>query len=90
MTEADDALGTHQTLTHGHVMGWIQRSLTLEGYNESMPVYLFLRSVYLKNWEGAYLTLVDDGDREYLYDLISAVMGGMHLCSTCSTSHMNK
>lgn len=90
LTEANNALETDQMRTHGHVMSWIQRNVTREGYNESMPVYLVLRGVYLKNWEGAYLTLVDKGEHEYLYDLLSAVMGGMHLCSTCSTSHMNE
>ena len=90
LTAADDALGEHKTLTHGYVMTWIQHSLKLEGYDERMPVYLFLRSVYLKGWEGAYLTWVDEGEREYLYDLMAAVMGGMHRCSTCSTGHMNE
>jgi hypothetical protein len=90
LTEANDALETDQTRTHGQVMGWIQKTMTREGYNEHMPVYMVLRRVYLKNWEGAYLTLVDKGEHEYLYDLLSAVMGGMHLCSTCSTGHMKE
>lgn len=90
LTEANNALETDQMRTHGHVMSWIQRNVTREGYNDRMPVYLVLRAVYLKNWEGAYLTLVDKGEHEYLYDLLSAVMGGMHLCSTCSTGPMNE
>lgn len=88
LTEADDALGAPRALTRGHVMAWIRRQAGQAGYDENMPVYLFLRAVYLRDWEGAYWTFVDEGEREYLYDLISAVMGGMHLCTTCSTTEM--
>lgn len=90
LTEADEALEKHGTVTHGQAMAWIRDRLKREGYEESMPVYLFLREVYLRGWEGAYLSWVDEGEREYLYDLIAAVMGGMHRCSTCSTAHPAK
>jgi hypothetical protein len=90
LSEADDALQTHRTLTRGAVISWIRGTLKGEGYDESMPVYLFLRSVYLRDWQGAYLSFVDEGEREYLYDLLSAVMGGMHRCSTCVIRHEPK
>ena len=86
LTAADDALGKHDTFSRGTVMRWIHRELTREGFDESMPVYRFLLTVYLEGWEGAYLTRVDESDREFLFDLISSVMGGMHLCTTCSTT----
>ncbi|MEW6325203.1 MAG: hypothetical protein AB1515_07425 [Nitrospirota bacterium] len=85
LTEADDALGEREFLTRGGVMRWLRRAMAGAGYEEQMPVYRFLRAVYLEGWEGAYLNRVDLDEREYLYDLISAVMGGMHLCTTCST-----
>lgn len=87
LTEADDALGKHERVTRGEVMRWIRDRMKQEGYNDEMPVYRLLKSVYLQGWEGSDLTFVEDDDREYLYDLISAVMGGMHLCETCSTAH---
>lgn len=87
LTEADDALGKHLRITRGAAMQWIQDRIKQEGYDEQMPVYRFLKSVYLQGWEGSDFRLVDEDDREYLYDLISAVMGGMHLCETCSTRH---
>jgi hypothetical protein len=87
LTEADDALGKHARITRGAVMRWIRSRIKQEGYGEGMPVYRLLKTVYLQGWEGSVFTLVDDDDREYLYDLISAVMGGMHLCETCSTRH---
>jgi hypothetical protein len=87
LTAADEALGAHETLSHGAVMRWIQKSMQREGYDESMPVYRFLKTVYLAGWEGARWTRVSESEREYLYDLISAVMGGMHLCENCSTDH---
>ncbi len=86
LTQADEALGQHQFLTRDNVFSWIQRRVLQEGYDENMPVFLFIKTVYLEGWEGSYLNWVDLSEREYLYDLISAVMGGMHLCSTCSTS----
>ena len=90
LTDADEALGKHRTIAHGQVIAWIRDALRREGYDETMPVYLFLQSVYLKGWEGSYLNWVDEGEREYLYDLIVAVMGGMHRCSTCSTGRMSE
>jgi len=86
LTEADDALGKHNWITRGAVMRWIRNKMKQEGYDERMPVYRLLKSVYLQGWDGSDFTLVDDDDREYLYDLIGAVMGGMHLCETCSTA----
>lgn len=90
LTAADEALGSHRFLTRSGVMRWIRRAAIAEGYDGSMPVYLFLRAVYLEGWEGSILNRVDHSEREYLYDLISAVMGGMHLCSTCSTAAPDK
>lgn len=84
---ADDALQSDATKTHAGVLSWIRRAMKREGIDESAPVFLFLQSVYLKGWEGAYLTTVDEGEREYLYDLMGAVMGGMHRC-TCAGSHL--
>ena len=86
ITEADNALQEHHSPTRGAVMKWISKTLEKEGFNQQMPVYLFLRAVYLKGWEGAYFTRVDEDEREYLYDLMGAAMGGMHRCSTCSTN----
>jgi hypothetical protein len=87
LTQADDALGKHGRMTRGAVMRWIRHRIKQESYDETMPVYQFLKSVYLQGWEGSDFILVDEDDREYLYDLIGAVMGGMHLCTTCSTAH---
>jgi hypothetical protein len=85
LTAADDAMGSHDWMTRAGVMRWIRRITAQEGYDERMPVYLFLRTVYLEGWEGSDLNTIDLSEREYLYDLIGAVMGGMHLCTTCST-----
>ncbi len=87
LTAADAAMGSHERMTRAGVMRWIHRIAAQEGFDERMPVYLFLRTVYLAGWEGSYLNAIDLSEREYLCDLISAVMGGMHLCETCSTSH---
>ncbi len=87
LTAADDALGSHDRISRAGVMRWIQAEVKQADYDDTMPVYRFLYTVYLEGWEGAHLTRVDEGDREYLYDLISAVMAGMHLCTSCSTSH---
>ncbi|HEY5647911.1 MAG TPA: hypothetical protein VIU33_00315 [Nitrospiria bacterium] len=87
LTAADEALGKREWITRHGVMRWIREEADGAGYDDTMPVYRFLRTVYLEGWEGARLTRVDEGDREFLYDLISAVMAGMHLCTTCSTSH---
>ncbi len=87
LTAADDALGSHELITRAGVMRWIHRKVIEEGYDDRMPVYLFLRTVYLSGWEHSWADRVDLAEREYLYDLLSAVMGGMHLCTTCSTRH---
>ena len=87
LTAADEALGRDGFKTRAGVVKWIDRIIRDEGYGEEMPVYRFLRTVYLEGWHRSYLNRVDDSEREYLYDLISAVMGGMHLCTTCSTGH---
>ncbi len=50
LSSADEVLQAHQTLTHGHVIAWIRHTLKREGYDERMPVYVFLRTVYLKDW----------------------------------------
>ncbi len=86
LTEADNVLQTDSTKTQAGVVSWIRRAMKREGIDESAPVFLFLQSVYLKGWEGAYFSRVDEGEREYLYDLMGAVMGGMHRC-TCAGSH---
>lgn len=86
LTAADDALQAYQAPSHGAVMKWIKQALKREGLDEQMSVYLFLRAVYLKDWEGSYFHWVDEGEREYLYDLMGAAMGGMHRCSKCSTN----
>jgi hypothetical protein len=90
LTSADNALQSHTTLTRGAAMRWLKRAMKHEGFDEKMPVYLFLRSVYLKGWESSYLRWVDEGEREYLYDLMGAAMGGMHRCSTCTTGHVEE
>ena len=87
LTAADDALETNERITRGRVMRWIESQMEEANYKHTMPVYRFLKTVYLESWEGAHFTKVDESDRELLYDLISAVMGGMHLCTSCSTSH---
>ncbi len=86
LTAADDALGRDAVRTRAGVVRWLDRAIRAEGYDERMPVYLFLRTVYLNGWERSWFGWVDGSDREYLYDLVSAVMGGMHLCTTCSTA----
>lgn len=86
LTAADDALQQRETLTRGAVMAWIGRALKKEGMEEDITPLLFFRSVYLKGWEGAYFTAIDAGEREYLYDLMGAVMGGMHRCA-CPMTH---
>jgi len=87
VTAADDALQGHTTFTRGTVMRWIKRALRREQVDETMPVYLFLKNVYLHDWEGAYLSQVSDGDREYLFDLMGAAIGGMYRC-TCAPSEV--
>lgn len=64
-------------------MFWLKNAMKQEGFDAEMPVYYYLQNVYLQKWEGAYLHQVDDGEREYLYDLMGAIMGGMYRC-TCA------
>ena len=79
LTEADDALQKHPTLTKAGVMRWIEEHVRKEGFKEEkLPGLVLIRLVYLKGWEHAYFSLVDDQERELLFDLIGAVMGGMH------------
>ena len=86
LIEADEALENHDVLIRGAVMRWLKKAVMDAAYDESMPVYRFVNTVYLAGWEGAHFTRVSESDREFLFDLISAVMGGMHLCQTCSTA----
>lgn len=87
LTNADDALQAHETLSRGAVVNWLDRSMRQEGFDAQMPVRLFLHNVYLKEWDGAYLRRVDPGEREYLYDLIGATIGGMYRC-TCAPAEL--
>lgn len=82
LTNADNALQENESLTRGAVVKWLNQSMRQEGFDSEMPVRRFLRNVYLKEWEGAYLRRIDPGEREYLYDLIGATIGGMYRC-TC-------
>jgi hypothetical protein len=81
LTEADDALQENPTFTRGTAIQWIKQAMKREQVDETMPIYLFLKNVYLHDWEGSYLRQVSDGEREYLYDLIGATIGGMYRCS---------
>lgn len=89
LTEADNVLQSDSMKTHAGVLSWIRRAMKREGIDESAPVFLFLQSVYLKGWEGAYFSRVDEGEREYLYDLMGAVMGGMHRCTCAGAGTMS-
>ncbi len=83
VSKADDALQEQEYPPRGAVMFWLKNAMREEGFDEQMTVYFYLKNVYLQEWEGAYLHQVDDGEREYLYDLMGAVMGGMYRC-TCA------
>ena len=83
LTEADDALQENRTFTRGTVMRWLKRAMRREQIDEAAPVYFFLKNVYLQDWEGSYLSRVNEGEREYIYDLIGATIGGMYHC-TCA------
>jgi hypothetical protein len=79
LTEADDALNAHTILTKAEVMRWIDTHVKKEGFKEKeLPGLALIRLVYLRGWEHAYFSFVDDQEREMLSDLIGAVMGGMH------------
>ncbi len=85
---ADDTLQAHRILTRAGVMRWINRQVKKEGFDErEMLGLFFIRSVYLQGWNRGYLNFVGDEDRELLQDLISGVMGALHKCQTCTTSH---
>ncbi|MFZ5875889.1 MAG: hypothetical protein ACOYXU_05710 [Nitrospirota bacterium] len=86
LTAADDALSRDAVRTRAGVVRWLDRAVRTEGYDDRMPVYLFVRTAYLNGWERSWFGWVGESDREYLYDLVSAVMAGMHLCTTCSTA----
>lgn len=83
VSNADDALQEDEAPVKGAVLKWLERSMDEEGFAPDMPVYFFLRNVYLKDWEGAYFTQVDPGEREYLFDLMGATIGGLYRC-TCA------
>ncbi len=85
LTRADDALQEYDAPTKRGVMKWIKNALKKEGLDEKNPVHLFLKTVYLKDWGKTLFDRIDEGEREYLYDLMGAAMGGMHRCATCST-----
>jgi len=89
LTEADNVLQSDSMKTHAGVISWIRRAMKREGMDESGPIFLFLQSVYLKGWEGAYFSRVDEAEREYLYDLMGAVMGGMHRCTCAGAGTMS-
>lgn len=85
LTEADNVLQSDSPKTHAGVVSWIRGAMRREGIDESAPLFFFLHRVYLKGWEEETFGWVDEGEREYLYDLMGAVMGGMHRC-TCAGS----
>lgn len=80
VTDADDAIQNNEFPVHAAVMKWLKQAMNKEGFDEEMPVYYFLRTVYLKGWESGYFQQVDDGEREYLYDLMGAMIGAMYRC----------
>ncbi len=85
VTDADDAIQNNEFPVHAAVMQWLKQAMYKEGFDDEMPVYYFLRTVYLNEWESGYFKQVDDAEREYLYDLMSAMIGGMYRC-TCVPS----
>lgn len=89
VTDADEALQKEETPSHAAVMAWLDKSMRGEGFNEEMPVYYYLKNVYLKEWEGAYFRPLNSGEREYLYDLLGAMIGGLYRC-TCAPSHLQQ
>lgn len=79
LTDADNALQEHRLLTKAGVMRWIEEHVKKEGFKEKeLPGLTLIRLVYLRGWEHAYFSFVDEQERELLFDLIGAVMGGMH------------
>jgi len=83
VTDADEALQNQEFPVHAAVMKWLEHAMHEEGFDDEMPVYYFLRTVYLNEWESGYFRQVDDAEREYLYDLLGAMIGGLYRC-TCA------
>ncbi len=83
VTDADEALQQQEFPVRAAVMKWLDQAMKKEGFDPEMPVYYYLKTVYLNDWGNAYLHQIDDGDREYLYDLLSAMIGGLYRC-TCA------
>ncbi len=81
---ADAILERRPSLTKGRVMRWMDARLRQEGLRpEEIPGVMTMRAMYLRGWDGAVLSPVSEDDRELLYDLMAAVMGGMHRCPAC-------
>lgn len=89
VSNADDALQEEESPVQGAVMKWLERSMDEEGFAPDMPVFFLLRTLYLKEWADAYFTLVDAGEREYLFDLMGATIGGLYRC-TCAPPGLHK
>lgn len=87
VTSADEALQVQEFPPHGVVMKWLKHAMYQEGFDDEMPIYYFLRTVYLNEWEGAYFHQVDQGEREYLYDLLGAMIGGLYRCVCAPPEH---
>jgi len=80
VSRADDALQEEEFPIQGAVIEWLDRSMAEEGFAPDMPVYFLLRQVYMQGWAGAYFTQIDSGEREYLFDLMGATIGGLYRC----------
>ena len=81
---ADAILENRPRITKGAVMRWLDERLRQEGLRpEEIAGITAIRAVYLKGWDGAMFSTVSEDDRELLYDLMAAVMGGMHRCPAC-------
>lgn len=89
ITDADDAIQNNEFPIHAAVMKWLKKAMYREGFDDEMPVYFFLRTVYLNEWERGYFRQVDDAEREYLYDLMSAMIGGLYRC-TCAPPELRQ
>ncbi len=87
VTNADEALQEEEFPARAAVMKWLDLEMEKEGFTPEMPVYYYLKTVYLDEWEDAYFHQIDDGEREYLYDLLSAMIGGLYRC-TCAPAHL--
>ena len=81
---ADAILENRPWLSKRAVMRWLDARLRVEGLRpEEIAGVVAIRAVYLKGWDGAAMSPVSADDRELLYDLMAAVMGGMHRCPAC-------